>query len=287
MKQPAAAALNDTDISYLLLVSRLQYVSTEQVARRFPQSLRTVQRRLAALAERQYLRRVPYPRTTESGAVQRIYQLDTKGKIIVVEAGGEVEHRVRKAAGDDPTPWFLAHTLTVGDICILTELAEEQLPDVWLRRLIHEHQLKQMPVSVTLADGTQDTVIPDLFITLSVGRNRWSLIFEVDRGTISQKRWKERIASYLAFKDEPYEAAFGEDAYTFCVPTSAGVQRLGNLLHWTWDVLRAAGEEETAANYRFTASDPATTPPGDFFFAPVWGQPGQAAPVPLIERIME
>jgi hypothetical protein len=268
-------------------LSRYHYLTAQQVQRLHyaSGSITYVQSMLKRLAEEEYCQRVWLPRASQFGSAPSVYRLARKGLNLLREQGLEVERRHRPSEHVAHSYLFLNHTLAVNDFLISAELVVGNLPGYGIARVVHEQELKRRPFYVEL-DGGRQAVIPDAWLDFRVrGTYQACLALELDMGTESQKRWRRKVRALLAFANGPYQEAFATRSLTVAVVATSGERRLADLLGWTEEELRAAGEEQNASLFLFVACSPADVLPSDLFFGRCWYEPYGQQPLALFEGV--
>lgn len=218
---------------------------------------------------------VDYPAPPrKAGRAQGVYALDAKGRRYVSEALElDVPPRFRPSELTTRSWSFYAHTLAVNDVLIAAELLDRQRPDVTLVETRHDLVLKQTPIRVRSGSNrVAEALVPDgymLFRTQAgARRRRFPICLEMDMGTQGPATWRGKIRRYAAAFAGPLAEAFGVTRATIAIVALAGAPRRDRLREWTAAELATAGAEDIATRFLFTAHDPATTPPADFFLAP-------------------
>jgi len=150
--------------------------------------------------------------------------------------------------------------------------------------MLHERRLKRHPVYVIDSAGKRSAVVPDAWLDLRIdGQLRVCLVVELDRGTEEQKRWRQKVANLLAYADGPYQEMFATSSLTITVATTAGENRLAELLRWTEAELAANQEESLGDLFIFASLVPGWEEPVQVFLEPRWYQPFQREPIALLE----
>ncbi|MFH0521835.1 replication-relaxation family protein [Streptomyces sp. M41] len=284
--------IGEADGAILRAVNRLQYMTAAQVSRLlYPDARdenRYVQRRLRRLAEAGYLlrlRELPSPRV---GSAPHVFTLADRGRQYLSGRGVGLANMYyrpseeRRKAQDNP---FIEHALAAVDVLVAAErLCHEAY--VSMPNLRTERQLKRNPLRVQPVgrpDAPRTAVIPDAWFQLIVeGHPPASIALELDRSTEHQKHWRRKVASLAAWAIGPYQEAFETDNLTVAVVTPTAARR-EQLSRWTCQELEVAGHPDLAGIFLFTAASPITTPPKQFFFAPLWSPAGGTEPVSMLD----
>ncbi len=184
--------LTDRDMAVVAAVADYRLLSRSQIQRLL--GFGTVTRanfRLQKLFHQGYLARHYLP--TLKGSSQAIYTLDRLGLPVAAERlGKDTKDLWRPKALH---PFFLAHQLAVGEVRIAFELAA---------RTHDDHQLLQWLPEEEAYDrfffaGHWRSLTPDAFLRYRVGKQVLSAFVEVDRGTMPNRRFKEKVERYFAY----------------------------------------------------------------------------------------
>lgn len=184
--------LTDRDMAIVAAVADYRLLSRSQIQRLLGFGATTrVNFRLQKLFHNGYLRRYYLP--TLKGSSQAIYTLDTAGVPVAAERLGKNTKSFWKPKALHP--FFLAHQLAVNDVRIAFELAA---------RAHEDHQLLQWLPEEECYDrfffaGHWRSLTPDAFLRYRVGRQVLSAFVEVDRGTMPNRRFKEKVERYFAY----------------------------------------------------------------------------------------
>lgn len=184
--------LTDRDMAIVAAVAEYKLLSRSQIQRLLGFGATTrVNFRLQKLFHNGYLRRYFLPML--KGSSQAIYTLDTAGVPVAAERlGKDVKDFWRPKTLH---PFFLAHQLAVNDVRIAFDLAA---------RTNDDHQLLQYLTEEEAYDrfffGSHwRSLTPDAFLRYRVGRQVLSAFVEVDRATMPNRRFKEKVERYFAY----------------------------------------------------------------------------------------
>ena len=256
--------LTDRDMAIVAAVSEYRLLSRSQIQRLLGFGAVTrVNFRLQKLFHNGYLRRHYLPML--KGSSQAIYALDTAGIPVAAERlGRDTKNLWRPKALH---PFFFAHQLAVNDVRIAFELAA---------RTHDNHQLVQWLPEEEAYDrfffaGYWRSLTPDAFLRYRVGRQVLSAFVEVDRGTMPNRRFKEKVERYFAYdiSDRYAERHKGQRFRVLVVAPSPA--RLANLKHTAAQV---------AQRYFWFTSLPDLKEKGPL--APVWEVVVKEEKVPLL-----
>ncbi len=257
--------LTDRDMAIVAAVAQYKLLSRSQIQRLLGFGTATrVNFRLQKLFHQGYLARHYLP--TVKGSSQAIYTLDRLGLPVAAERLGKDTADLRRPKALHP--FFLAHQLAVNDVRIAFEL---------VARAHDDHQLLQWLPEEDAYDrfffGTAwRSLTPDAFLRYRVGRQVLSAFVEVDRGTMPNRRFKEKVERYFAYDvSGEYGKRYQAKHFRILVVASSP-QRLANL-------------KETAAQvaqrYCWLTTLPETQQYGPL--APIWEMVGREGKVPLLD----
>ncbi len=278
-------ALSSRDDRLLRAIYTYQFVSVQQLTRLFyhPGSLKYVRRRLKALSDAGYVQRLRLPSVT-SGNTSYVYTLARKGITYLTAAGYSEFGRFRPSEQRAHAYLFLTHTLAVNDFLIAAQLLERVVPAVKLVDMRHERMLRHSPVKVVTPKRETITIVPDGWLDFHVGgRQRMSILLELDRGTVEQRAFKRKLRGLVAYALGPYQTLFGSRSLTIAFATTAGAHRLQLLRSWSEQALQEVELAEDADILLFTALPAGDWDPKTLFCAPMWYQPFQVTATALLE----
>jgi hypothetical protein len=289
--------ITDIDQALLLALSRYHYLTAAQVTRLFYPSLndenRYSQRRLKRLTDARYILRLNALPTPRYGQAPHVFTLGRLGRQYLSSLGISLPGYFRpseeaRAAQNHP---FMTHRLAAIDVLVAADCLCRDNRSVVCSRLMTERELKQGALRVTLPPGPNTTseapqtvtVIPDAWFQLEIGSSKpVSIALELDRSTEDQKAWRRKVAALGLWAAGPYEQGFQTDNVTIAVVCLDSTRR-DTLMRWTMTELDSRELGDFADIFLFTSASPATTPPRELFFSPVWRLPGQAQPESLLE----
>ena len=245
----------------------------------FPSSW-SAQYRLVRLYQHGFLNRVFTP--VQFGSGRPVYCLDDRGAdLIAADLGLDRQaiswNRKHNRIGGP----FLEHTLAVNDVWIALQLASRRRScqiETWLdeSELKRQHGRKDQRVPVRGADGRtrKVAVIADGYFVLHWSGKRAHFFLEVDRATIANKRWMQKIRAYIEYyRSGKYQARYQARSLRILTVTT-GDKRLANL--------KASTEKARGSNtFWFTTVELAR--PEDILTEPIWQMAGHGGCHRLIE----
>lgn len=220
VKEPPPMVMTERDKKILHAVHEYRMLTREQVERllfapeggqdHFTKTSKA-RHRLKVLYQNKFLERVPLPVNTARWAWQPVYRLARGGaEVVTADLGISVQDLVYWGKGDDKdrratevTPLFLTHALHINDVRIAVTLAAES-SGYRIEKWLDDGQLKSQERKdyVRVSVGGQShtvAVIPDSYFVLHLGDRRAHFFLELDRATMSNSRWGERVRAYLAY----------------------------------------------------------------------------------------
>ncbi len=242
---------------------QLNLATAEQLCRLHysPGSIKTVKRRLKAMADAGYVQADAIP--VKYVGVQRklfsahyYYTLGPLGAKYLEVLGFDVSESWRASKEVNKHGLFVEHTLELNDVIIAAAMVARADQRFYLGSFTHERVLKRQPYKTT-ADGKQIALIPDAFLDFRhVGSElHFSVLLEHDRGTEEQFYFKRKIRGYLQLlKTEDYRTMFGTRRITVAFTTFQGERRLEQMRNWTRQVLASSNEPQNVGSvFRFAA----------------------------------
>jgi len=258
--------LTDRDMAIVAAVAKYRLLSRSQIQRLFGfGAITRVNFRLQKLFHNGYLRRHYLPML--KGSSQAIYTLDTAGGPVAAE-------RLGKEAKDfwrpktTLHPLFLVHQLTVNDVRIAFKLSA---------RAHDDHQLLQWLPEEECYDrfffgGHWRSLTPDAFLRYRVGQQILSAFIEVDRGTMPNRRFRDKVERYFAYDvSRRYTELYKGQRFRVLV-VAPSIARLTNL---------KATVAQVAQRYCWFTTRREVLQHGPF--ARIWQVVGREAEVPLFE----
>jgi hypothetical protein len=278
------------DDAVLRAMGQFHYLSALQVCHLLYSrgSLTYVRALLKELADKGLLERLYLSRSSPFGSAPMVYTLSRSGLNYLRQAGVEVQQRYRRCEVHEHSYLHLSHMLAVNDVLIAATLLPASAPAmrlrIQLRQMRHEQELKRHPVRVKtslLQQGAGDeelSIVPDGWLDFSIaGRERMSIVLELDRGTEEQRQWRRKVRGLVAFAQGPYQEAFGSDSITIAVAVTCGQQRVKTLLSWTERELNACNQRAMADLFLFSAVEADRLSPAELFLGPLWQRPTAAS----------
>lgn len=227
--KPPSMILQNRDKEIILAIYRYRFLSREQIENLFFNTTARANRRLNKLYHNGYLNRVFLSAAT--GSSQAVYCLDKKGvQEIAINLGTDISE-IKWQSNNRVKSLFLKHTLAINDFHIALEL-DSRLPSghelvLWLSE--NERHDTFSAWSEKNHQWENKTLNPDGYGQYRFGDKIFSFFLEMDMGTMSNKRLKEKFQRYMEYKNSgAYQERYGLRFFRVLVVT-IGVKRLRNL----------------------------------------------------------
>jgi hypothetical protein len=262
---PPRMRLTERDVKTVLAVYDYRVLRREQIQQLFFPSKNTANDRLNRLYQHGFLERRWLPVEYGQGMGQALYLLAERGADLVVEQLG-IDRAVvgwKQSQNQVGAP-FLEHRLMVNQVRIAFTLGAERAGYV-IDRWVKEEELKAVRDYVTIRTqrGSQRrvAVIPDGYFVLNLGDKRAHFFLEVDRATEANKRWAQKVQSYLVYTQSGgYEKRFQTRSLRVLTVTTSE-KRLGNLKRTT---------EEAGGGRLFWFATLGEIESAEALIAPIW-----------------
>lgn len=234
-KNPKRIRITPRDIDVLKSLEQFDYLTTSQIHQLHFDTLDYAYERMAQLYDNGYVQRFLPHDGLASMNTPIVYVIDRKG----VEALSKIDTHVvpsEYAYVKSLKPLFIDHTIAVNDVRItITKACFDK--NVVLAQWIGERELKSDHDSVAVADANNQydliTVIPDSFFVIHVNGNAGAFCLEVDRGTMTLKRFAKKVKAYIAYYQSGlYTKRFNTTMMRVLTVTTSET-RLNNLLDVT------------------------------------------------------
>jgi hypothetical protein len=268
----------------------------------------TIKTRLKALTDAKYLIAAHLP--TAEGVRPYVYALGLNGRKSLSAEGYEITIIFEKNELETRSPGWYFHLLELNDFLISAATLEAREPSLHLSEYLHDFTIHKNPPAAFKKDGKLVQVTPDGFLhfihTLRVAeqerRRHYRILVELDRGSESEQKIKEKIRSYLVLFEagnlhahfKAYNAKGEQQPLMIVFPTTDGESRVEALRDYTRTELKAYKEDVKASSFVNTmfkfASVPALMQPAldpkTLFCAPIWHTPYGDATHPLIDDVV-
>jgi hypothetical protein len=263
-------------------VYELRFTTQEQIGQLLfsPKASSSCRRRLTLLYHNGYLDRRLIPLHSRFGANRAAYCLDKRGAELVafLRNSGRADVAWRPVDNDREL-YFLQHTLASNQVRICVTLAARDLTYglVWT----DERTLKTRTMRDLIPDPKHQTerlaVIPDGYFQLDTGRAVQCFALELDRATVEEKPFKEKVRALGEWKvTGAYKRRFGTDSLRvlFVVAsTERDPNRVSRIKAWT---------EAEGGSSLFWFAELSQLTVRHVFNDPVWQVAGRSGMFPLL-----
>jgi hypothetical protein len=272
----------------IVALSEFDYLTAYQLTRLLysPSSLKHVQELMKALLDASHVTAVG----GKAVNLPRVYTLSGTGRHYAASLGTPKTRRFRPSEEQEKgrNPYFLKHTIAVGDVLISARLLSQTHPAITLTRLLPERQLRrriyvELPEKICIEpDAGCEFLVTE---TRHNGEQTWRDFFhiEVYRNVPPvAHRFKQKIQGYVTYVDTgQHEALFHTTALSIALVAQTP-EMAATLKRWTEEALREIDRPEEGEWFFFSSVNPATASPEEMYLAPVWEQAFGSAKTPLL-----
>ena len=209
-KNPKGMYLTENDRAIVRLVYDYRILSQRQLEQLLGKSRGTVQEKLIRLFHHQFLDRIFMPVVPGIGRSPTLYVLDKQGIALLRHEGIEDFSGLPSKRGSS---FFFEHTLAINDVRIAMSRACQERG--WrVAEWRDENAMKADYDRVrtrTRSGRTLDIpILPDSYFVIEIPDRGVSHFFlELDRGTMTQERFRQKLVGYVAYhKVGGYERRF-------------------------------------------------------------------------------
>lgn len=231
-------------------------------------------KRLKLLYQHGFVERLPVPLSSGQLGFLPVYRLTKRGfvEVAAVDDTLRTESLTKsmelswKRLSDKVSLFFLEHTLRTNDVRVAFILAA-QARGYQIETWLNESELK--------ADHAQDyayvgdlkvAIVPDAYFVLNLGNRRAHFFLELDRGTMTLRRWKTRVRAYQAYIDSgKYQKRYQTQSLRILTVTTTQA-RLESLK-------QATAQVGARSIFWFSTLDQATA--DKVTSMPIWSLPGE------------
>ena len=201
LPKPTPMRLTERDLDILQAVSDYELLTTQQLQTLFFPSWHTAYARLSLLYHHALLDRKFLGLHADNANTPMLYSLDKRGaQVLQAERGQDLAWRPRRKS---LTVTFLEHTIAINQVRVAVAKASRITDGFELLRWQGENELKGDYERVTIETDTGRKVnvslIPDSYFVLQTPKGVAHFFLELDRGTMTVKRFKSKILAYQAY----------------------------------------------------------------------------------------
>lgn len=231
--EPPPMRLMERDIEILKAVHDFRIMRGDQLQALYFGSQSTASYRLSRLYQHGFLDRHFLPTLGGLASSPALYVLGKRGVDVlrrVLDCGPK---DIRKPPNNQElSPLFLEHLLQINDFRVAVMVAARE-QGYTLEMWLDDYQLKADydRVVIQTPQGRKRTVslIPDGYCVLQVPQGRACFFLELDRGTMTRARFRDKVLAYQAYiASGQYERRYGTRSLRVLTVTS-GPKRLENL----------------------------------------------------------
>lgn len=227
-KTPARMRETDNDRQIVQLVYDYRVLSQNQIERLMARSRSTIQRLLRRLYDHGYLERVFLP-IAHFGSSPAMYVLDRKG-IELLQRMGMADFT--GVPNKTLSGMYLEHTLAMNEFRIAVSQACTQ--HAWqIVKWVSENEIKAGYDRVRVPGKKRPVaLLPDSYFSIRVpDRGVTHFFLELDRGTMTVPRFREKVLAYVAYyKSGGYAKRYGARGFrVLTVVDGIGSGRVDNL----------------------------------------------------------
>lgn len=260
---PKPIRLTERDLQIVQTVYAYRVLTTQQLQALFFPSAHQAYARLSLLYQHGYLDRKFQGAYLDKMNRSVLYVLDKRGaELLRAERGLDVEWSSHTKQVGLP---FLEHTLAINTVRVAIVQACQQNPDFAVLEWRSEGDLKAdydyVSIRSEMGKTMSVSVIPDSYFVLQTPRGIAHFFLEQDMGSMTTKRFKQKILAYQAYyANGLYEKRYQTKSLRVLTITSSQA-RVDSLLRST---------EEAGGKQRFWFTTLAQATPDHILTAPIW-----------------
>ena len=275
-ENPKPIRLTPRDLAVIQAVCECRVLTTEQLQTLFFPSMHQAYARLSALYHHAFLDRRFLGVAVSMMNTPILYVLDRHGaELLQAQLGMDVDW---SSDQKQVSPQFLEHLLAINDVRVAVTKACEQSEDLTLVEWRGESDMKADYDHVTIQSEkgrpSSVSVIPDSYFVLDSPQGRAHFFLELDRGTMTSKRFKTKVLAYQQYyRSGAYQNRFQTKSLRILTVTTSQARA---------DTLKVATEGAGGKlRFWFTTLDQVHS--DRILFDPIWQLATETDPRPLIE----
>lgn len=195
--------LMQRDVEIIKAVYDYRILKGDQIQELFFGSQSTASFRLSRLYQHGYLDREFLPTMGGIASSPILYSLGKKGADVLFEKYGISREELRKKVGRrELSPLFLEHILQINQIRIAVTLAakdEGYFLESWFDDALLKLDYDHVMIDTSTGMKKNVSIIPDSYFVLEVPQGRAHFFMELDRGTMTLGRYKQKIQAYRKY----------------------------------------------------------------------------------------
>ncbi|HMN13339.1 MAG TPA: replication-relaxation family protein [Bellilinea sp.] len=230
---PPPMRLMVRDIEILTAVHDFRIVRGSQLQALFFGSQSTASYRLSRLYQHGFLDRHFLPTLGGIASSPALYTLGKRGVDLLRRAVDGDPKDIRKPPDHrELSPLFLEHLLQINDFRVAVTVAARELGytlELWLDDFQLKASYDRVVIEAPNRRRREVSLIPDGYFVLQVPQGRACFFLELDRGTMTRSRFRDKVLAYQAYiASGQYEKRYGTRSLRVLTVTS-GPKRLENL----------------------------------------------------------
>jgi hypothetical protein len=215
-------SLTSRDRAIIHAVYEHRFLRRDQIARLFFRAgpgarsevlLSSCNTRLQKLYQHGYLTRTMPP--AFEGSNQAVYALDRRGVAVVAADRGVDVARIRWSPKMRSSElYFQEHTLEINEVWLAFELVAREDPNIRISDWAMDGPTLWDSVPDASARRGRLPVRPDAYLGLSFGEKSTWFFLEVDRGTMTNRRFAEKVRAYRSYwRDGAFTERYGRKSF--------------------------------------------------------------------------
>jgi len=181
------------DMELLRELGESRFLNTEQILALHPGGRRNFLRRLAAMYDLGYLDRPKVQSRSKLPSSHIVYSLGKQGVEAVFGDAGQYQAVLRRLREIERSLPLIAHALMISQFKVCLTLATRKRDDLTLDRWLQGYDLKY---SLKGRHGENPELVPDAFFVLGYNGYEYPVFLEVDRGTMTEERFVNKLKLY-------------------------------------------------------------------------------------------
>lgn len=240
VEEPPPMRLTKRDIAIIKAVYDYRVLRGDQIQALFFGSQSTASYRLSRLYQYGFLERHFLPTLGGLANSPTLYTLDKAGMgILRRTCGFGPQDFSRNLARKELSPLFLDHILDINSFRVSVNLAakkNEYVIDRWIDDGALKADYERVKIRTIRGRSKNVSLIPDGYFTLKVPKGKTNFFLELDRGTMTNQRFQEKILAYQAYiSSGQYQRRYQTKSLRVLTVT-VGKKRLINLKKKTEEV---------------------------------------------------
>jgi hypothetical protein len=181
------------DMELLRELGESRFLNTEQILALHPGGKRNFLRRLAAMYDLGYLDRPKVQGRSKLPSSHIVYSLGKQGVEAIFGDAGQYQAVLRRLREIERSLPLIAHALMISQFKVCLTLATRKRNDLTLDRWLQGYDLKY---SLKGRYGENPELVPDAFFVLGHDGYEYPVFLEVDRGTMTEERFVNKLKLY-------------------------------------------------------------------------------------------